>query len=202
MKVVIIGLQGSGKTFLVKHYFLKSTPYHIVFDPNDEYVGYRRYVPHQKSIEDEDILREEVKLFVKKMVKPNIWSIEQKEKTGKEKTKRLQLVAFDEADLILPARKNINYALRDLWVNSRHYRIDLVAVTRRPTDLNAYVMDTADYLIVFKVPGLNAIRTLREINPKAQDAVNRLDYKKYEFLLFDRDREFSVNTLNSMPEIA
>lgn len=202
MRVVIIGLQGSGKTYLVKNYFLKRTPYHIVFDPNDEYVGYRRYVPHQKSIEDEDILREEVKLFVKKMVKPNIWSIEQKEKTGKEKTKRLHLVAFDEADLILPARKNINYALRDLWVNSRHYRIDLVAVTRRPTDLNAYVMDTADYLIVFKVPGLNAIRTLREINPKAQDAVNRLDYKKYEFLLFDRDREFSVNTLNSMPEIA
>ena len=58
MKTVIIGLQGSGKTFLVKNYFLKRTPYDIVFDPNDEYVGYRRYVPHKKSLEDEDLLRE------------------------------------------------------------------------------------------------------------------------------------------------
>lgn len=202
MKVVILGIQGSGKTYLAQKYFLDNEPNHIVFDINDEYPDdYIRYVPHKKTVDDYELLSEETKLFVKRVVFPNIWSIEQVEKAGKDKNKRLKLIVFDEADLIMPARKLFNSALHNLWVKSRHYRVDLVVISRRPTDLNTYVMDTADYLIVFNIPGHNAMRVLKDINAEAEKVIKSLDYNKHEFVIFNRAREYQKMTLEGIMSI-
>ena len=96
----------------------------------------------------------------------------------------------------MPARKNFNFALRNLWVNCRHYRLDLVAITRRPTDLNTYVMDTADYLVVYNISGHNALRVIRDISVGADIDVRELDFKKHEFLVFDRGRERTKYTFD------
>ena len=195
MRVTIIGLQGSGKTYLAKRVFLDKEKRHLVIDPNDEYEGYTRYVP--KYTDDYDKLTEEMKIAIKKMVLPNTWSIEQLEKTGKEKKDRLKLLVIDEADLMLPARHNINAAIRNLIVKSRHLRLDIVFISRRPTDLNAYVMDVSDYLVVFKQVGYNALRTLRALKLDSDKAIKELDYEKHEFLLFDRERNYRRFTLDT-----
>ena len=45
-RLTVIGLQGSGKTYLVKKAILDKEPHHLVIDPNDEYGDeYTRYVP-------------------------------------------------------------------------------------------------------------------------------------------------------------
>lgn len=195
MRVTIIGLQGSGKTYLAKRVFLDKEKRHLVIDPNDEYAGYTRYVP--KYTDDYEKLSEEIKVAIRKLVLPNTWSIEQLEKSGKEKKDRLKLLVIDEADLMLPARHNINAAVRNLIVKSRHLRLDIVFISRRPTDLNAYVMDVSDYLIVFKQVGYNALKTLRALKLDSDTAIKELDYEKHEFLLFDRERNYHRYTLDT-----
>ena len=195
-RLTVIGLQGSGKTYLVKKAILDKEPHHLVIDPNDEYDGYTRYVP--RFTDDYEKLKAEIKLVVKKLVLPNTWSLEQMEKSGKDKPKRLKLLVIDEADLIAPARTNINSMLRNLIVKSRHLRLDIVFISRRPTDLNAYIMDTSDKLVVFKQVGYNALRTLRALKLDSDKAIKQLDYAKHEFLLFDVDREYRKYTLDTL----
>ena len=195
-RLTVIGLQGSGKTYLVKKAILDKEPQHLVIDPNDEYDGYTRYVP--RFTDDYEKLTQEVKLVVKKLVLPNTWSLEQKEKSGKDKPKRLKLLVIDEADLVVPARRNINSMLRNLVVKSRHLRLDIVFISRRPTDLNAYIMDTSDKLVVFKQVGYNALKTLRALKLDSDKVIKHLDYAKHEFLLFDVDREYRKYTLDTL----
>ncbi len=195
-RLTVIGLQGSGKTYLVKKAILDKEPQHLVIDPNDEYDGYTRYVP--RFTDDYEKLTAEIKLVVKKLVLPNTWSLEQMEKTGKDKPKRLKLLVIDEADLVAPARTNINSMLRNLIVKSRHLRLDIVFISRRPTDLNAYIMDTSDKLVVFKQVGYNALKTLRALKLDSDKVIKQLDYAKHEFLLFDIDREYRKYTLDTL----
>ena len=198
IKTVVLGIQGSGKTHFVKHEMLdRYGSHYIIFDPNDEYIGYKRYVP---KFTDEARLLEETGLFLRRVVLPNVQSLEAIESGKKEKKKRLRAVIFDEADLILPSRKNINHQLRDLVVKCRHLRLDLVFISRRPTDLNAYIMDTADYLVVFKQVGYNALRTMRALKIDSDDEIKTLDYHNHEFLLFDRDRSYRRYTLDTLPD--
>jgi DNA helicase HerA-like ATPase len=196
-RLTVIGLQGSGKTYLVKKAILDKEPNHLVIDPNDEYGNeYTRYIP--RFTDDYEKLTQEIKLVVKKLVLPNCWSLEQMEKSGKDKPKRLKLLVIDEADLIAPARTNINSMLRNLIVKSRHLRLDIVFISRRPTDLNAYIMDTSDKLVVFKQVGYNALKTLRALKLDSDKVIKKLDYAKHEFLLFDVDREFRKYTLDTL----
>jgi len=196
-RLTVIGIQGSGKTYLVKKAILDKEPHHLVIDPNDEYGNdYTRYVP--RFTDDYEKLKAEIKLVVKKLVLPNTWSLEQMEKSGKDKPKRLKLLVIDEADLIAPARTNINSMLRNLIVKSRHLRLDIVFISRRPTDLNAYIMDTSDKLVVFKQVGYNALKTLRALKLDSDKAIKQLDYAKHEFLLFDVDREYKKYTLDTL----
>jgi hypothetical protein len=198
IKTVVLGIQGSGKTYFVKNEMIpRYGSDYIIFDPNDEYTGYKRYVP---KFTDEARLIDETGLFVRRVVLPNIQKLEDIEAGKKEKRRRLRAVIFDEADLILPARKNVNHQLRDLLVKCRHLRLDLVFVSRRPTDLSAYVMDTADYLVVFKQVGYNALKTLKALKLESDEAVKGLDYHTHEFLLFDRDRSYTKYTIDTLPD--
>lgn len=198
MRLVILGLQGSGKTYLTKHKIIPEYGgQYIVFDPNKEYTGFNRYVP--KFTDDTGALQQELNIFLRRFVLPNCQTLEKIEAGKKEKKKRLRCVVFDEADLIAPSRHNIPAALRDLVVRSRHLRVDVVFISRRPTDLNAYLMDTADYLAVYKQVGYNALKTMRALKIESDDAIKALDYHAHEFLLFDLEREYQKLTADTFP---
>ena len=199
MRLVILGLQGSGKTHLVKNVIIpRYGKRYIVFDANNEYTGdFTRYVP--KFTGDNKTIQEEMKLFIRRFVLPNCQTLEDIEAGKKEKKKRLRAVVFDEADLIAPSRANIPAVLRDLVVRSRHLRIDVIFISRRPTDLSAYLMDTADYLIVFKQVGYNALKTMRALKIDSDDAIKGLNYPAHEFLLFDLERNFEKYTADTLP---
>lgn len=198
MRLVILGLQGSGKTYLAKKKIIPEYGgRYIVFDPNKEYTGFTRYVP--KFTGDTKALRGELKMFIRRFVIPNCQTLEDIEAGKKEKKNRLRLVVFDEADLIAPSRANIPAALRDLVVRSRHLRIDVVFIARRPTDLSAYLMDTSDYLAVYKQVGYNALKTMRALKIESDDAIKALDYHAHEYLLFDLEREYQKLTADTFP---
>jgi ABC-type sugar transport system ATPase subunit len=169
---------------------------HLVIDPNDEYEGFNRYIV--KYADDYDKLKEELKLVVRRLIKPNVRWIERK-KNKKKVKKPLHLVVMDEADLYMPSKKTM--ILRYLYVECRHMQLDLIAITRRLTDINAYPVEVSDYLIVFKQTGYNDLKRLREIGGKEAEEMMRekVDYNKHNFLFFDRDR--IPRLINSMDEL-
>lgn len=198
MRLVILGLQGSGKTYLTKHAIIPEyEDQYIVFDPNDEYAGYKRYIPRFTDSKEES--KKELALFLKKVVIPNTQSLEDISKGKKPKKKRLRAVIFDEADLIAPSKSGIPLPLRSLAVKSRHLQLDIIFIARRPTDLNAYLMDTADYLAVYKQVGYNALKTMRALKIDSDKQIKALDYAKHEYLLFDREREAKQLNLEDFP---
>lgn len=199
MRLVILGLQGSGKTYLAKTKVVSAYgDEYIVFDINNEYSGFHRYVP--RFLGDDKRLKDEMGLFIKRVVLPNTQSLEDLEKGKKPKPKRLKAVIFDEADLIAPSKSNIPAALRDLVVRSRHLQLDLIFISRRPTDLNAYLMDTSDYMVVFKQVGYNALKTMRALKIDSDREIRDLDFGLHEFLLFDRERSYRKFTADTLPE--
>lgn len=191
MRITVLGLQGSGKTYLVRHCIIPARKNHLVFDVMGEYTGFERYVP--KFADDRDRLKEETALFIRKLIIPNVCPIENPKPKKKE---CLNLVVFDEADLYAPATERIAPGLRNLVVKSRHYGLDIVFVTRRPTDISAYLMDTSDYLIVGKQVGQNALRIIGNINTEAREAVQELDYENHEFIILDRERKMQKIHVN------
>lgn len=199
VKICVLGLQGSGKSYLVREFFLRNQPYHLVIDPMDEYGGFNRYVPDHRLMESYESLNEEIRMIHKKLVFPNILTLEA-QAAGKTKPKRLKLLVYEEADMYIPSQRLLNATVRRTYVQCRHMQLDLIAVSRRPTDLNTYIMDTADYLLVFKISGANALKTLRNMNTDCIDAVRALSYENHEFVLFDRDRSFKTYTLKTMPK--
>ena len=76
MRLVVLGLQGSGKTHLVKNVIIpRYGGRYIVFDPNNEYTGdFTRYVP--KFTGDTKSIQEEMKLFIRRFVLPNCQTLE------------------------------------------------------------------------------------------------------------------------------
>jgi hypothetical protein len=200
-KITIVGLQGSGKTYLAQNYFLKNMKQHLVIDPNNEYEGFNRYIP--KYADDYEKLIQELKLAVKRLIKPNVRWIE-KEKNRKKVKKPLHLVVFDEADLYMPSKKNLPAPVRYLYVECRHMQLDLIAITRRLTDLNAYPVEVSDYLILFKQTGYNDLKRLREIAGKEAEKLmkEKVDYSKHNFIFLDRDRVPKlINSMNELKEV-
>lgn len=188
-KVAVFGLQGSGKSHLVNELFIKGNPYCFVFDPQKEHSEAKfRYVPeHQDNFQK---LSAEMSGALQKFVIPNCNNVNNK----KRYKEALDCVVFDEADLFYPAGKQMPHYARKFWVNSRHYMLtNLVTITRRFTDINIYIRDTADHLIVFKQSGATELKALENFSKGAKEAMqNEIVYEKRNFLYFNRSRNFEV----------
>ncbi len=190
-KTVILGINGSGKTYFTKKNYLDKERYHFIVDPNREYSGgYNRYMP--KITQDQKQLNAELELVIKRFVNHNAPMMESKRKVKHP----LELFAIDEADLFAPSRQNLPYALHRLLVECRHRGngLDLLFITRRPTDLNAKIMDLADEIIVFCQTGVNAIKRLDSLSQGLGQAAANLDYDLHEYLVVNRKREYTKVT--------
>jgi hypothetical protein len=198
-RVTFLGIQGSGKTFLVKEKIIPMfSPFYLVIDPNGEYEGFNRYIP--KYGDNPELYKQEIELLIRKVIIPSCDTLEDQKARGKRKVRALRLLVIEEADLLAPSQKLINPMVRRLVVVSRHLDLCIAFIARRPTDLNAYIMDTSDFLITFKQTGANAKKILRNICEGADTAIGEIDFKKHEFLFFNRDREYTTPSVDELCE--
>ena len=120
---VIVGLKGSGKSVFARS-LLEATPNeHMVYDPNNEYHGYRRYVPEQPYSHEEleEFIRDKVARY-----KPG-------------------LVLFDESNTYMPKHpRPLGPWLSQLANNGRHWGVAPVYIARRPSQLHTDIVEPAD----------------------------------------------------------
>ena len=166
---VIVGLRGSGKTELAKH-ILRSTKRHLVYDPLNEYPGFNRYVPDSRN----DVA--EFDEMVNGMViewKPRLFLVDEANRYVRPKPSPLPQGAADLVDL------------------ARHWDVSFGMITRRPTQFHTDIVELADYLFIFNLPGKNDRAWLNEVSTGMGDVAATLP--KYHFLVVDQRREYFIH---------
>jgi hypothetical protein len=196
-KTLIVGLQGSGKTYATEEVFEKRDPNTFTIDPQGEHDNAPyRYIP--KHQDDFDKLSAEINHVLQKVIIPNCDKLE----NPKRKERALNTVIFDEADLYFPTGKMIPQYARKFFVDCRHLMLtNVVCITRRITDINYYIHNTSDYIIAFKQTGSTDLSRLESISKGAKEAMRDISYEKHEFLFFDRSRNFEKMTLDDLKKI-
>lgn len=164
---VVVGLRGHGKTVFAKS-VLESVPEsHIVYDPNDEYHGYRSYVPDDPNSPDE------MDAFIRDFgarYKPD-------------------LLLFDEINTYV--RKNptpLPTWLRQLVNNGRHWGVSAGYIARRPASIHTDIIEIADWLFIFNLAGKNDFQHLETLSKGLGEAAKELD--DYAFLVVDARRRY------------
>lgn len=88
------------------------------------------------------------------------------------------LVFIDEASFY-QTTSYINPSLDKIIRYGRHYRIDIIMVARRPTELNRISTAMCDILYCFRITEPNDLDYLKRVDARLPDIVSRL--KKYEY---------------------
>ena len=172
-KVIICGLQGSGKTTLAKKMVMNKRA--MVYTPHlDEWEDMPNNIilyKHKNFYSDiEDFLR-----LAKKL--------------GKEH--KIDGIVIDEFDMIFKSNYDVNKIdiMNDIVLNHRHYNIFLIGITRRPQDIPAKIFESSKYIISFALQSPNAIKKFNEIYPGMGEMIKNLDFYKREFVLKEIAKE-------------
>jgi len=163
------GLRGSGKSWLLKS-IADTTPSHIVYDPLREHEGYNRYIPDDRTSVPE------LNRFISEIVIP----------------RRPALVVIDEASRYIKPKPNpLPEAVGDLNDFARHWKISCGYVARRPVQFHTDIVELADVVFFFALPGKNDHRYLEDLHVGLGDAVRELP--KYHFaVLSENGRKWDV----------
>jgi len=172
-RLVIVGLQGSGKTCLARS-FLLSEPASLVYDVLDEYQGVNRYIATGRQYEPAAL--NELNELVRRVV------------IGSGK---VRLFVLDEANRFCPNRRPLPDSISELNDFQRHYGIAFAVVARRPVQLNTDLVELAHYLFVFRLGGKNDLLYLDSLTAGLADAVAGLS--RYQFVVVDPQRRFKVH---------
>ncbi len=164
------GIQGSGKSELVRH-FIKSKMFKAPFVYDVQHHDYKvvdkdcyRYLPTGKaSIAELDSRAKDVIKLAKE--------------------KKIDAFILDEADMFLSENYQLRENLNDMVVSHRHYNLSLGMVTRRPQDIPTKIVESCHYLFVFSIEGDNVRKKMKNISPDLWKEVQKLEYKDYRFVV-------------------
>lgn len=162
---IITGLPGSGKsTYIDKHYLQKPSGRAIlIVDPAREYKESDNYTIFRiKNYEQKAAGEEFEKLAAYLLKHPDA----------------VDLLIIDESNVILP-KKQLYSATAKMLNTLRHLRISIVAVARRPTDINITASELASKRIIFKSTGKNDIQYLNNIEEGLGDRAAALRLHEY-----------------------
>lgn len=158
----IFGLQGSGKSVLVK-YILRNTKSSIVYDVLKEHQGLNRYIATHRQVKkhyyaDPAII--ELNNFVN-------WVV-----IG---SRLIRMFILEEANRYCPPKPNpLPASILDLNDFQRHDKIAFGSVARRPVQLNSDLVELAHYLFIFNLVGKNDTQYLESIAEGLGEAVKNL----------------------------
>jgi len=170
-KMIICGLQGSGKTHYVKE-LLKHHKYKTLV-----------YAPHEYDFKD---MPDAVMLVI-----PNDYygDIEKFMQIAGELARKGEIdgVVIDEFDMLYKSTASLGRHATDIMLNHRHYPegkgMFVVGLTRRPQDVPTKIYESSKFITVFAMQGANAKKKFNDIFNKMGDQVLELNHKTHEFII-------------------
>ena len=170
---VITGLPGTGKSHLIKSVILpklaKSKKAVVIVDPQMEYTGkgnvfVYRLNTYANAVEEVDALI----AFI----------LANKGAIG--------TLIIDESNVVFN-KMTLSPAAKKLVNTLRHEGVDLIAIARRPTDINITISELARERYIFKTMGVNDVKRLNEIIDGLGDKAKDLGPHDYLHVVNDTD---------------
>ena len=168
-RVCIVGLQGSGKSYLTK-YLLRNFKKVFIIDPMNEY-----------QIVDKD--KNRIRIVIKEDFIPDI-VYDTIENTN------LDLLLVDEISRYAPSRKSHNLRLRNFADACRHAGTTFIGVARRPGQVFTDYVELAHYIFIFRLRGRNDSIWLANQAADLPTTVHGLE--QYHFVCLYPDRSYKV----------
>ncbi len=171
---VLSGLRGSGKTNAARAIALADPEHVLVYDPMDQYPEFDRIIP---KCADYPEAADELARILERDVK--LWD-------GNPNGYRLLVV--DEAHRVVPTQLKLHRGLARLNHEHRHIPLAIIWVSRRPRELHPEIVNLADHLLIWRLPGATDSRFLEDTARGLSGAVAGLG--RFEFVYVDQDRQF------------
>lgn len=159
--IVLCGKCGEGKTYMAKR-IVSGFKRHIVFDLNNEFQGFNRYIPQ--------LTKDDTANFCQKYY--NLGN---------------HFVVFDEADLVFNRWGDLPYQARQLLHLHLHRNNGLLFITRRFANLHNDPIALADHRFIFNLDLEDDIKWLRGFVGKEWSKKVPL-LKKHWFLHYQRGK--------------
>ena len=191
----VFGLRGSGKSWFVKS-VLQSTPDHLIYDPLKEHSGYNKYTPTDRtSIEELEKVIEGPVIKGIKVVEDNKTMFPTRI-VGE--TWKPELFVIDEANrYIAPKPTRLPKPVADLVDYGRHWFVSFGVVARRPVQFHTDLIELADVVFFFHLPGKNDYAYLESLHSGLGDTVRNLP--AHHFVAFSHGSEITVHAPIAAP---
>ena len=180
-RILIVGLQGSGKTeyakMLINQELEREKKRVLIFDIMDEYKNGKRIDVYRINNKANPVF--EAELCLKGLI--NL----PKQRTGKI---AYSMLVIDETAQYYPNRSILPPEFALINHTMRHIPIKLVCITRRISQIHTDLSELASQLVIFKQTGINDIKRLNDISAGLGDAASKLGEHKY--ILVDVDRSY------------
>lgn len=170
-RICVLGLQGSGKSYLAK-YLMDRYKRIFIIDPMNEYHNI-----------DRD--KKRVRIVIKDEIIPDV-VFDTIENT------HLDLLIVDEMSRFAPSRRTINPRLRNFADVCRHppTPTTFLGIARRPGQVFTDYIELAHYIFIFRLRGRNDSIWLANQATDLPTTVHGL--KQFEFVCLYPDRTFKV----------
>lgn len=188
LKTCIFGIQGSGKTHFARTMYRQfDRPLVFVVNKDDGWAELPRLYVYQADNRLQ--IKEEFAKFIKVAHK---WAMEGK----------VDAIIIDEADLFFQTNWDLDPAMTDLVLNHRHIGkgVALWLVTRRPQDIPTKIVESSQFLIIFKLEGVNAIQRFREIHGDLPRLIEKIDYTKHNFVFKELGKDPYIHKALETPK--
>lgn len=169
----ITGMPGTGKSRLIKNVILpkltKDKKLVVVVDPNKEYRGGKNIFIYR--LLNYGHAEEEVETLIQFILKNR---------------GMIGTLIVDESNVVFN-KMVLSPASKKLVNTLRHEQVDLIAVARRPTDINITISELARERYIFLSMGVNDVKRLNEIIDGLGDKAKSLKGHAYLHVINDTD---------------
>jgi len=163
-KILIFGLNGTGKTYLAKHLSRYFKTFVITMN-SYEWKNENVVVGECKLIEDYKFWCDFVVSNYNKL--------------------KVNLVILDDFDVFFEHHLETLPSFQNLVYRNRHMGLSVIAITRRPQNLPAKYWEAFDILVGFTVHSPTTVQKLNQIYPSLGDMVAKLQIGSYKFVWYD-----------------